>query len=486
MESRKELRPHQQKAIEQLRSSLAKGYKRVVIQAPTGFGKTLTAAKVVDGALAKGNRVIFTAPAISLIDQTVAAFEAEGITDIGVMQGNHPRTDPSRPVQIASVQTLARRDIPDAAMVLVDECHIRSEVIETLMSERPDVFFVGLSATPWRKGMGLWWQDMVTPVSLAELIEQGYLSKFVAYAPEVPDLSGVKVRAGEYAEAALAEMMGNAKLVGNAVETWLAKGEDRPTLCFAVNRAHAALLQSRFEAHGVAAGYVDAMTDRVEREFINRRFRDGDLRVICSVRTMTTGVDLPVGCIVDCAPTKSAMLHVQKIGRGLRINPGTEDCLILDHSGNTIRLGLVTEISCDALDRTPPGEAAGDTVRTKEAKPCVACGALHSKPVCPVCGHVKKPLSGNVEAVDGELVQIGGAKKAFSREEKQRFWNMALWLDRERGRGGKLAKGLYKGKFGVWPNGLFDHPVAADAAFMSYEKSRRIAYAKKMNKLKGK
>ena len=74
---------------------------------------------------------------------------------IGVMQANHPRTDPLARVQVASVQTLARRGVPHAALVIVDEAHIRSKVIENLMAERPDVFFVGLSATPWAKGMGL-------------------------------------------------------------------------------------------------------------------------------------------------------------------------------------------------------------------------------------------------------------------------------------------------------------------------------------------
>ena len=112
---------------------------------PTGAGKTITAAQIIEGALAKGKRVIFTAPAVALINQTIAAFEAQGIRDIGAMQANHPRTNPLAQVQVASVQTLARREIPEAALVIVDECHIRSEVIEAMMRDRPDVFFVGLS-----------------------------------------------------------------------------------------------------------------------------------------------------------------------------------------------------------------------------------------------------------------------------------------------------------------------------------------------------
>jgi superfamily II DNA or RNA helicase len=83
------------------------------------------AAKITKGARGKSNRVIFTVPAISLVDQTVAAFEAEGLDGIGVMQANHPRTDTLAPIQMASVQTLARWQIPYTAVVIVDEAHIR-------------------------------------------------------------------------------------------------------------------------------------------------------------------------------------------------------------------------------------------------------------------------------------------------------------------------------------------------------------------------
>ena len=119
------------------------------------------------------------------------------------------------------------------------------------MDERENVFFVCLSATPWARGMGRRWKDFVQPVTISDLIEAGFLSRFTAFAPDVPDLSGVKVRAGEYVESGLAEVMGEAALMGNVVTTWLEKGEDRPTLAFAVNRAHAADLQSEFQRHGV-------------------------------------------------------------------------------------------------------------------------------------------------------------------------------------------------------------------------------------------
>jgi DNA repair protein RadD len=478
----KELRPHQIEALRLIRASAAAGNRRIVCQMPTGAGKTVTAAKLIASSLAKGHGAIFTVPALSLIDQTVAAFEAEGVTGIGVLQANHPRTDRTARVQVASVQTLARRDIPKAALVIVDECHIRASVVDKMMVERPDVFFVGLSATPWADGMGQKWQDLVIPCTIGDLIEAGYLSRFTAFAPDVPDLSGVKVRAGEYVESGLQAVMGDAKIVGNVAATWLEKGQDRPTLAFGVNRAHASELAAAFVRHGVATAYVDAFTDTAERAFINQQFRDGEIRVICSVRTMTTGVDLPVSCIIDAAPTRSEMLHVQKIGRGLRVNPGTEDCLIFDHAGNSLRLGLVTDIYHETLSDKDQGEKAEAKPREEKLpKPCAVCGVLHTGLTCPVCGHTRKAVSG-VNARDGQLVQIAG--RPVGEWKRDEFYAMALWLDAERGRGGKLALGLYKGAFGVWPpKGFTPAPAMPTRAFLNYERSRRIEYAKRMQRI---
>lgn len=476
----KSLRPHQVRAIELLRQSLARKNRRVVISAPTGFGKTLTAAKIIQGAREKGNRVIFTAPAVSLIDQTIAAFEAEGIRDIGAMQANHPRTDPSAAVQVASVQTLARRQIPDAALVIVDECHIKAAAVETLMDERPDCFFVGLSATPWARGMGLRWQDMVVPCTIESLIEDGYLSKFSAFAPDEPNLTGVKRVAGDYAEGALAEIMADGKLVSSVVATWLARGEDRPTLCFCVNRNHARAVHEEFIRAGICSEYVDAFTDSVERAHINRRFREGEVRVICSVRTMTTGVDLPVSCIIDAAPTLSEMLHVQKIGRGLRVNPGTEDLVILDHAGNSLRLGLVTQIQHDALDTTPPGEKQKPRGKAeKMPKPCPKCETLVMGLLCPFCGHERQPVSG-VETVEGDLVEITGKVKIYSREVKQQWWSGIQTIKAARSKSDGWAAHIYRDKFGVWPRDLRDTPGEATQEMWNFVKSRAIAFAKKM------
>ena len=474
--SRKVLRPHQEQAIAMVRSSLAGGNRRVVLQGPVGFGKTLVAARLIEGALAKGNRVIFTAPMISLIDQTVKAFAKEGIHDVGVMQANHPRTDPRAPVQVASVQTLARREIPKASLVIVDECHVRAKPIEAMMHERPDVYFIGLSATPWSAGMGLLWQDLCIPCTTGSLIRDGYLSEFVAYAPDVPDLSGVKVERGEYVEDQLAAVMGDHKLVGSIVETWLAKGAGRPTLAFGVNRAHAAQMQQQFTAAGVATAYVDGMTDTVERNRIKSRFDSGEFKVICSVRTMTTGVDLSVSCIVDAAPTKSEILHVQKIGRGLRINPGTEDCVILDHAGNSLRLGLVTDIHHERLDDSKPGMAPERKPKAEKLPTaCSKCETLFVGTLCPACGHERKPPL--VQSAQGELVAVRGKAPKLTAAQKDERYAGLLYVASERGYNPGWAYHKYCEWHGAGP-ARKPAPRYPSQEVRNWLKSRAIAYSK--------
>jgi len=475
-------RDYQAKAIQSVRQAFMAGKRRVVLMLPTGAGKSFIAAKIIEAALARGSSVMFTVPRIALIDQTIEQFEREEIKHIGVIQATHPRTDWTAPVQIASVQSLDKRLLRQQppALVIIDECHINSKVIPKMMELWPDARFIGLSATPWAKGMGLLWDDLQIGSTLTELIDAGTLSKFTAYAPSNPDLSTVKTVRGDYAEGDLEREMSKPAIVGSVVGTWLERGENRPTLCFAVNIAHSQVLREQFERAGISAEHVDHQVDSVERRLIERRFRSGAVKIVCSVRTMTTGIDWPVSCIIDAAPTRSEMLHCQKIGRGLRVNPGTEDCVILDHAGNSLRLGLVTDIHHAELDETPSNEKQPAKATEKLPKPCSVCEVLFLGLICPACGHERKPIPG-IENVDGELVEIG-KKRTHTMAEKQEFWSMALWLDDDRAKGGKLAKGLYKGKFGVWPQGLTHFRKYPDAAFWNYEKSSRIRYAKRMAK----
>ena len=324
-----ELRDYQEAAIGNLRERIKQGSRRIVLQMPTGAGKTALAGAIVRMAMERGKKVIFTVPALSLVDQTVESFENDGVLEIGVMQAFHERTDGLAPVQVCSVQTLMRRKIPQADLVIVDEAHVLFKFYKDWFSrpEWQNVPIIGLSATPWAKGMGDLYSELIVGTTTQKLIDEGYLSDFRCFAPSKPDLSRVRTRMGDYHEGDLGEVMDDKALVADIVKTWLDKAEWRPTLCFAVNRAHAVNIQDQFLRHGVAAGYMDAFTKLEDRQEIQRQFAEGQIKVVCNVGVLTTGVDWDVRCIILARPTKSEMLYTQIIGRGLRTAEGKDHCI---------------------------------------------------------------------------------------------------------------------------------------------------------------
>jgi DNA repair protein RadD len=476
----RELHEHQKLAEEMLRESLRSGHRRPIIQSPTGSGKTVLAAAIVEKALAKGKRVIFTVPKLSLIDQTVERFNEEGIRAIGVIQGYHPGTDGTQPVQVASIQTLRRRKLPEADLVLVDEAHEIHDFYREWM-EKPEwrgIPFVGLTATPWTKGLGKYWDDLLQPTTITQLIEQGFLSKFKVFAPSHPDLRGVRTVAGDYHEGQLSEVMSKKELTADVVKTWLEKGEDRPTLAFCVDLAHARKLADEFNSKGVVCGYVDAYTDRRARNELGEAFRNRHVQVICSVGTLTTGIDWDVRCIILARPTKSEILYVQIIGRGLRTGVGKDHCLILDHSDTTLKLGFVTDIHHGELDDGKPNRSAKASVaEEKKPRECPSCKALKDTHVCPSCGFAPQRQS-QLRVRDGELVEVAFRKGKKPIGEPQSVYSGLLWYGQRQGYKPGWAAMQYRNAFGRWPDDLVKTPLPATNDQIQWIKSRQILFAK--------
>jgi DNA repair protein RadD len=360
-----------------------------------------------------------------------------------------------QPVQIARVQTLMRRRIPSADVVFVDGAHRWFDFYREWFRDPAwrDVPIIGLSATPWTKGLGAHYDVLIIAATTRELIDQGYLSKFKVFAPDHPDLRGVRTIADDYHEGDLGEVMDKQPLVADIVETWKKHGFGRPMLCFAVNRVHAKHLQKQFEEAGFRTGYVDCFTPPEERTIIRRKFQSGELQLVCNVGVLTIGIDWDVHCIILARPTKSEIRFVQIIGRGLRLAEGKDHCLILDYSDTTSRLGFVTDIHHDELH---DGKARECVKRdhVKLPKECPQCHCLRppTKPTCPNCGFVAKPVN-KIEPVDGQLVEMVSRSKATSYDpaERARWHGELTYMQRSRGYKAGWVFAKYKEKFGTWP-----------------------------------
>ncbi len=308
--------------------------------------------------------------------------------------------------------------------VLAHNCHVLHKAHEEIIEEckARGVPVLGLSATPFRRGMGQVFDSLVVGATTQQLTDEGYLCPATCYAPYVPDLAGVKTRHdGDFQEDALAEFMGDAKIVGDVVTSWFSLAEGRQTLVFAATVAHSRELCDAFRRAGVEAAHIDGYEhDPVRRREVIEDFRAGRIRVLCNVAVLTKGFDAPeTDCIVMARPTKSLMLHYQMMGRGLRTTPGKVDCLILDHSGNCLRNGTPTDPLPDHLD---DGESQHKLDRRKRdktdpvKKPCQSCGYVSSRHECPACGF-KPEKREDVEVRDGELYEIGTqTRPRWSRE----------------------------------------------------------------------
>jgi superfamily II DNA or RNA helicase len=491
------LRPYQQDAVTKLWEAFDKDEKSV-LAAPTGAGKTALAARIFLQAREKGLRVAFCVPFLSLLDQTFMAFIDEGLDEdeMSLVQADNPLRDYSKPIQICSVDTLVRRhQLPEVDIVVFDECHRQSKLYARWMKEAPSVKFAGLSATPWAKGMADLWDDLIIVETTRGLIDKGYLSEYKYFAPTSPDLTGVRILAGDYHEGELGRAMNRPELIADIVRTWTEKAENRPTLCFCVTREHAKEVQSQFLKSGTPAGYCDAYSSIKERKQLIEQLRIGELKIIVNVGVLTTGLDAPfVSAIILARPTRSEMLFIQIVGRGLRKNTGKDNCLILDHSDSGLNLGLPCAIHHEALLNGKTSKAAKAKEReerkdrTLKPHKCVKCNHLHDQAImiCPNCGNVRKRVS-DVVMREGYLSELGrdGSQKAslnISHEIRQDWYSGLLYICMEKNYSQGWAAHKFKEKFGVWPNDYRKSAKPPSSAVRSWVRSRQIAYAKAKEK----
>ena len=415
------LRPYQEQAvaavIEHLRG-------KPVLVAPTGSGKTFMGVHVVK---ALNRPTLWLAHRRELVQQAAGQLTALGVR-CGILQAGFQEKR-WLPVQVASVQTLARRTLPPAELVVVDEAHHAvGPSYRQLLDQYPHADVLGLTATPFRldgRGLGEVFSTLVVAATTKQLCEDGTLVAPVVFAPPVPTMQGVKITAGDYNLKQVAERMDKAKLVGDIVETWRkhAGGAARRTVVFTINVAHSQHITERFRAAGVAAEHLDGTVPALARAAILRRLRMGETTVLCNCMVLTEGWDLPaLEVAVIARPTASLNLHLQMLGRIMRAAEGKAGALVLDHAGNHGRHGGVTEEIEYSLDGTvrakrKPGDGEE---RTKTCPQCyLVCPAgCHA---CPECGFEFASEAVIPHEAPGELVPFGVRSALWDQWEAQRL-----------------------------------------------------------------
>ena len=417
------LRPYQAQAVEEIRSAYRQRHRSVLFVLPTGGGKTVLFSHITRETAARGNRVCVLVHRAELLRQASAALDSLDVPH-GLIAANRSM-DLSQPVQVASVQTLARRlkHIPPEffQLLVVDEAHhSNAGTWATVLRHFQQARVLGVTATPVRsdgRGLGEWYGAMVLGPSPAQLTDEGFLARARVFAPPGFSAKGLRKRMGDFDMRQAAEMLTAGQAMGSPLAHYRQHLDGQTAIAFCCSVAHAEAVAELFNSNGIAAASIDGTMDVATREQLLTDLGAGRLKVLTSCALIGEGVDVPsvAGCIL-LRPTQSVGLHLQMIGRCLRPQGG-KVAVVLDHVANTQRLGH----HLDKREWTLEGLEKKERDKALSVKVCPGCFVClpSAKPVCPECGHEFTSERRELEHVDGELQEITNARHQSKREQSQ-------------------------------------------------------------------
>lgn len=339
------LRPYQEDAVVAVLSAGERGVSRALGVAPTGSGKTIVLSEVIKRRTHAGHQTVLLAHRDELLRQAGEKLEMvapELAMDIGYVKASQNEVD--KPIIIASVQTLARQSrreqMPrEIDTLIVDEVHHFPAVSYQQVYEWLEpVLMLGVTATAERTGgesLEKYFDEQVFGFSIEWMVGEGYLVPPRGRRITVDvDLAAVKKSHGDFRADALADALEGAGAITDVLEAYQEHGEERKTLIFCPTVAMAHHTAAVFRDARLAAEALDGTTPADERAAILRRLHTGETQILCNVSVLVEGFDEPsIECIILAAPTKSSVKYTQIIGRGLRLWPGKENCLVLDLVG---------------------------------------------------------------------------------------------------------------------------------------------------------
>ena len=426
------LRWYQQEGVDAAIESINRGGENhPIVVIPTAGGKSYTLCEIINRYLTQHftEKVLILSHVAEILEQNYESIldyfqEAEGFVglysaSLGIKEVNK--------ITVAGIQSVYRKPelFEDYTLVIIDECHLINtkdqgmyrDFLSTLNAN-----YIGLTATPFRLGHGYLHKgedalfteicyDLSSVDNFNRLVKEGWLAKLVSKRTLTQvDLEGVRTRAGDFHEGDLADKFDNADVNEAIVQEIIKFGKNfKKWLIFAINIEHAEHIGKTLTKYGIPTAVVHSKMEE-HRGDIVEGFRKGKYRAVVNVNVLTTGFNVTdIDLIAMLRPTKSPVLHVQSIGRGLRPHPGKECCLVLDFAGNTERLGPINNVEVKQK-----GDKKGDgEVRLKVCDNCFVYVHPATR-TCDNCGYefpfnVQKDLQQTASSAD--IVDTGVKEK---------------------------------------------------------------------------
>lgn len=397
--------------LTEARAHLREGVRNILLQAPTGSGKTILAAYMIKSAADKGMTAWFICHRRELIDQTSRTFTNFGVKH-AITGAGYPR-DLSRNIQICGVQSLVNRytTIAPPNLIVWDEAHhIVAGTWSKIFNTYPGAMHIGLSATPQRldgAGLGGWFSHIVRGPEITSLISEGYLSDYKLFQPpNNVNVASIRHVAGDYNKSDLEDALNKSTITGDAVVHYKKDAINKQAVMFHVSIQRSIDAVQQFKNSGIRAEHIDGKAPKQLRDEAMYRFRSGETKILSNVDLFSEGVDVPsIECVIDCAPTMSLTRCMQRWGRALRPVEGKKYAIILDHAGNSQRHGLPDderEWTLDSKKITKRGEASQVHIKT-----CTSCYRVvkAGATICE-CGNTFHVKPREVVEVDAELREV--------------------------------------------------------------------------------
>ena len=335
--------------------------KSVMLQMPTGTGKTrlfvsivndILACRMHDGIIPSLLLLVHRKELVNQIAETLASYGLE----YGIIQAG---TEESRfcHIQVASVQSLVRRlqrwGRIRFEFVIIDEAHhTPSPTYMKILDTFSDSKLLGVTATPHRLdywGFAHIFDKLIVSPDPMEFIKSGFLSNYDYYSvpPECPivdEINAIPIEKGDFAEDSLIRLLDCGSIRSQVVDSYMKYGCGKKAIVYTINKAHNKHLCEEYQKRGINAVTIDCDTPQSERKQLLDEFKKGKIQIICNVNILSEGFDCPdVEVVQITRPTYSLSMYLQQVGRGLRVFPGKDKSMFIDNVGSYLRFGLPSE-----------------------------------------------------------------------------------------------------------------------------------------------